>query len=624
MAPAPHRDVDPRGLPEITDGRTGCEFLVGHFIDAATLASAADFARENAIPVHRALLTLGWVSDVDYADALGRRLDVAVGGESSLALATCVGLPAGIAVMMQGKPAVALDAQSQTPVAIAEAVSVLRRQGHCVVLATCSTASGLATRPASAARLDEAISGLARRFPRLSAAQPLAPWQKIGGGTAGLALAASLLYSAPDTVRMLLLVLTVPFICIAVLRIVALFGLVREAGRGDQGAMPFASRTRTTRQHDASLPVYSILVPLVDEADVLPRLVQSLVALDYPAAKLDIMLILEESDAATRAAVEACDLPGNIRTVIVPPGGPRTKPKALNYALNLARGDYVVVYDAEDRPEPRQLRDALAQFCGHGPDLACVQARLNTYNPSVCFLTRQFTLEYSVLFDAVLPALERLRLPLPLGGTSNHFRIEALRSAGAWDPYNVTEDADLGIRLARLGLRTATIASTTWEEAPSNLGNWRRQRTRWLKGWMQTYLVHMRQPGRLWAELGMRSFIGLQVLMGSILISVLAHPLIYVLIGVEAWNGRFLTTPQTLFEICLAAVACCNLALGIASSMLVGVVAVIRRGRGRLAWQVLLMPAYWLLISAAGYRALIQLCRQPYLWEKTRHGGPNA
>ena len=205
-----------------------------------------------------------------------------------------------------------------------------------------------------------------------------------------------------------------------------------------------------------------------------------------------------------------------------------------------------------------------------------------------------------------------------------HFRIEALRRVGAWDPYNVTEDADLGIRLARFGFKTATIVSTTWEEAPSDLGNWWRQRTRWLKGWMQTYLVHMRQPGRLLAELGLRSFIGFQVLMGSILVSVLAHPLVYLLIAIEAWNGRFLTSPQTPLELFFAVVACFNLALGLASSILVGIVSVIRRGRTRLALQAFLMPAYWLLISAAGYRALVQLVRHPFLWEKTRHGGPNA
>jgi glycosyltransferase XagB len=180
--------------------------------------------------------------------------------------------------------------------------------------------------------------------------------------------------------------------------------------------------------------------------------------------------------------------------IVVPCGLPQTKPRALNYALCFARGSLLTIYDAEDIPDPRQLRRAAAAFAVLPQDTACLQAELVFDNANENWLTRQFTIEYAMLFGMILPALAAHRLPLPLGGTSNHFRIDALRRAGAWDAYNVTEDADLGIRLARLGFDTDTITSCTYEEANVSLRNWMRQRTRWMKGFLATWLVHMREP----------------------------------------------------------------------------------------------------------------------------------
>ena len=191
-----------------------------------------------------------------------------------------------------------------------------------------------------------------------------------------------------------------------------------------------------------------------------------------------------------------------MRIVTVPNGQPRTKPRALNYALQDARGTLVAVFDAEDIPDADQLRRAANAFIEGGPRLACVQARLAIYNADESFLSRQFALEYSALFSGLLPALGFLRLPLTLGGTSNHFRRDLLLKIGGWDPFNVTEDADLGIRLARFGYEVSVINSVTMEEAPASWRSWRGQRTRWIKGWIQTYLVHMRRPLRLWRDLG--------------------------------------------------------------------------------------------------------------------------
>lgn len=299
---------------------------------------------------------------------------------------------------------------------------------------------------------------------------------------------------------------------------------------------------------------------------------------------------------------------------------PRTKPKALNYALPLARGEFIVIYDAEDRPERDQLRRAYAAFQSGPPNLATVQARLNVYNPTTSWLTRQFTLEYSALFDGLLPTLDALRLPIPLGGTSNHFRASALKWLLAWDPFNVTEDADLGTRLARSGYRCSVIDSTTFEEAPARLGNWLRQRTRWIKGFLQTWLVHMRDPRALWRELGPRGFFAFQVTIGGTILSALVHPWFYVLLAGEILGGSLLALPTSFIGAPFWAIAWFSLVTGYAAAMALTLLAAHGRGLRRLMPQILLMPLYWLLISAAAYRALWQFATAPFKWEKTEHG----
>lgn len=242
---------------------------------------------------------------------------------------------------------------------------------------------------------------------------------------------------------------------------------------------------------------------------MLRQLLRALVCLDYPAEKLDIKLILEETDILMQRAVAGLTLPPHFDVIVVPAGTPTTKPRALNYALQFAHGTLLTIFDAEDVPEPRQLRLAADAFAVQAPDVACLQARLAFYNPNENWLTRQFTIEYAILFDLILPALAARRLPLPLGGTSNHFRTGALRQAGAWDAYNVTEDADLGIRLARLGCdRDHRVAHL--EEANTRLPNWMRQRARSMKGFLITWLVHMREPLRLLQEVGPAAFCAIQ------------------------------------------------------------------------------------------------------------------
>jgi cellulose synthase/poly-beta-1,6-N-acetylglucosamine synthase-like glycosyltransferase len=469
---------------------------------------------------------------------------------------------------------------------------------------------------AEAALIDGAIEGLWRADPAASARTGAETWQVlVAVSLVGLVLGG--VSVAPDVILpFVMAVLTLPFLCVVLLRSAAVLELLRPHHPRDARSRPAVP--------EAELPRYSALVPLYREAEILSDLVAGMAALDYPAAKLEVLIVLEAEDKETRAALADLDLPGNIRPVVVPDKGPRTKPKALNYALELVRSPYVVVYDAEDIPEPDQLRRALAAFADGGPDIACVQARLGIHNTRQGWLPRQFALEYASLFDAQLPSLQRLGLPIPLGGTSNHFRVDRLKEVGGWDPYNVTEDADLGFRLARGGYRTLTIASTTWEEAPIALGSWVRQRTRWLKGWMQTYLVHTRGGTRGRRARSCWSRVSLHVLIGGMLLSALVHPIVLAIMAWLSLHGDLLSPKSSPLERTLVWIGLANFGLGYMSAMLAAAIAAWRRGWRRLSLEAILMPAYWLLISFASYRALLQLITAPHLWEKTAHGHSRA
>ena len=235
---------------------------------------------------------------------------------------------------------------------------------------------------------------------------------------------------------------------------------------------------------DEECPIYSVIAPLRGEARVVNQLLSGIERLNYPADKLDVILVVEADDHETRNAITARSHRIPITVIPIPPTKPGTKPKALGVALPFARGEFTVIYDAEDRPERNQLRVALNAFRSTGNDLACVQARL-CMDTDTSWLAHYFTAEYAGHFDVFLPRLAALGLPIPLGGSSNHFRTETLRKVGGWDPYNVTEDADLGMRLARFGYRCGVIDSTTYEEAPTDVRRWLNQRSRWFKGWMR-------------------------------------------------------------------------------------------------------------------------------------------
>jgi cellulose synthase/poly-beta-1,6-N-acetylglucosamine synthase-like glycosyltransferase len=354
------------------------------------------------------------------------------------------------------------------------------------------------------------------------------------------------------------------------------------------------------------------------EANVVADLLENLGALDYPREKLEILLLLEEDDVETIAAARAAAPPENFTFVIVPDGMPKTKPKACNVGLFFARGELLVIYDAEDRPDPDQLKKAVVAFRKGDDRLVCVQAALNYWNDEENALTRMFTLEYSFWFDYMLPGLDALKLPIPLGGTSNHFRTDALRRLGGWDPFNVTEDADLGIRASALGYTVGVVNSTTYEEANRNRHNWVRQRSRWIKGYMQTLLVHLRQPLRLVRTAGLRQTLAFALLIGGTPFTFLITPPLFalfvlsLLVPVDALSRVF---PNWVMWVCLV-----NLLLGNAAMVYVSMMGAFKRRRYRLVPWAVLNPAYWLLHAIASYKALWQLITRPHYWEKTIHG----
>jgi cellulose synthase/poly-beta-1,6-N-acetylglucosamine synthase-like glycosyltransferase len=392
--------------------------------------------------------------------------------------------------------------------------------------------------------------------------------------------------------------------------------VVAGGGRSNNWNLEIDIAARNLREDE--LPIFTILVPMFREGKVLPRLAQSLRALDYPLGKLDIKIVLEASDTDTIEQARLLGLEGVFEVIRVPPSHPQTKPKACNFALGFARGEYLVIYDAEDQPEPDQLRKVVATFQRSDPEVACLQCRLNYFNASENWLSRMFTLDYSLWFDLILPGLEKLKIPIPLGGTSNHFKIKVLRELHAWDPFNVTEDADLGIRLSEKGYRVGVVDSTTYEEASCHVGNWIRQRSRWLKGYMQTLLVHTRRPLHLIRKTGLLGFVGFVFFIGGTVLSGLLNPLFWLLYLVWlllAVGGIDSVFPQYLLLISLT-----NLLAGNGAFIYLSMIAPLRRGWLSLIPYSLTAFAYWILISIAAYKALWQLVSNPFYWEKTHHG----
>jgi len=431
--------------------------------------------------------------------------------------------------------------------------------------------------------------------PFASARQPATFAQQTVGVMAAALLISGLVLAAEPTLSFLHYAFFAAFAVMALFRLAAAF-------------IPRKLDTAPTLA-DEALPTYTVICPLYREAGVVAELVSALERIDYPRDRLQVLITLEADDRDTQRAVASLKPPSFIQVLVAPPGTPKTKPRACNAALERARGELVVIYDAEDRPDPGQLREAAARFAAAPMSLACLQAPLRI-EPDERFLPAQFALEYALQFEVLQPALARFGIPFPLGGTSNHFRTAVLRRVGGWDPYNVTEDADLGFRLARGGYELGVLASPTWETAPLTMIEWLPQRTRWVKGYMQTFGVHTRGPNLLRAP----PFMALLSTTGVSIASAFAHG------PVAAWVLAALTfgiaagrTPPIAPED-LALLACGWGAAGVA-----GYVGLKRAGLKVRLRDLLLAPAYWPLQSIAAGHALVQLFTSPWHWDKTPH-----
>lgn len=373
---------------------------------------------------------------------------------------------------------------------------------------------------------------------------------------------------------------------------------------------------------DNQLPVYTVLLPVYNEPSIVHNLIAGVGRLEYPKDKLEILLLVEEDDIATRRAMATTELEA-VRLILVPNSQPKTKPKACNYGMATPglKGEMVTIYDAEDIPDPLQLRKAVVAFQQLPDNVGCLQARLGYFNEEQNLLTRWFSMEYDQWFGMTLPAVEAAGCVVPLGGTSNHMRTSVWRAIGGWDEFNVTEDADLGVRLARAGYRTRILDSVTLEEANSDVLNWIRQRSRWYKGYLQTMLVHLRHPAALWSQIGGKGILRLLNMTGAV-------PLVAVM-NLIFWSTMatwILGRPQFVemaFPTLTYYVYLTMYLVGAPLSVYLGLIVLQHLGKPHLWWAAILVPLYWVLQSIAAMKAILQLVTRPHFWEKTVHGLSN-
>jgi cellulose synthase/poly-beta-1,6-N-acetylglucosamine synthase-like glycosyltransferase len=456
------------------------------------------------------------------------------------------------------------------------------------------------------------VNGLCGAYPELSAERTLT----LTGRRVVAALGVGLVVALACVPLPSLIALNTVVIGVYVSTLVHRLVLFRRAVHAP--AMLRVSDDEARAVPEGELPNYSILVPAYREPTVIGSLLAAIDRFDYPRERLDVKVLLEADDDETAAAVADYEPGHHVEVIVVPNAGPRTKPKACNYGLCRARGEFVTIYDADDVPEPLQLRRAVVAFRTVPPEVACLQARLAFYNQGVNRLTRWFQLEYATWFSHFLPSLVEQDAPLPLGGTSNHFRRAALLAAGAWDAHNVTEDADLGVRMHRLGYRVRVLDSVTEEEANTDFVNWVQQRSRWHKGYLQTWLVHLRHPRRLHRELGTSGFVTFNLFVGGTPVLALVNPLLWLM---TIW--WFVSKPGwilALFPAPLYYVAVICLVFGNLTCIYLNVVTARLAGHDELVGTALLAPIYWLMMSVAAVKAAWQLASKPQFWEKTIHG----
>ncbi len=449
-----------------------------------------------------------------------------------------------------------------------------------------------------------------RGFPQATIV--LAPWQRAAGWAALALLVLWALFDWRQEFLVLNVVFTVFFLLSTIYRVMLI-----DAALTRPREIVLGPEDLREPPNGKEWPRYVVILPMYHEGDVVAKLVEGMRKLDYPADRLEVRLLIEEDDEETMSAAKALNLQPPFVITPIPVSQPRTKPKACNVGIQEGDFDYLVIYDAEDQPEPDQLKKAAVAFSRSPDNVACVQGKLCFYNSNHNLLTRLFTLDYSTWFGLCLPGLDAYDAPIPLGGTSNHFRWDVLREVGGWDEYNVTEDCDLGLRLFVRGWRTRVLESTTWEQACPTVRFWIPQRSRWVKGYAQTYLVHTRDLWTLTKQLGLRNSLHFHLLIGGSVFSQLICPFYWLL--VLLWLvfrpvGLSYFFPGPVFAMGSLCLFVGNFFFAYTSG-----IAGIRRGMGHLAKYALLMPFYWIMMSAGAWKGFLQLVTKPHHWEKTKH-----
>lgn len=607
------RGTFPSSSGRLTAGRplpVEIAFLASHGVPSVVLHYAAALAHRQGASADAVLIGEGLVGEETFYRALAAHLgafyldesaDLAPGGD--LAADAERGL-ARLADNAQGLRWLLAPRGEE----ISRLIGVARAaQGRPLFAIAAPSALGAALRRAHRRELADFAAHAAERAASGRGARQIARKTLVAGGLAGAALLAGLCaVLGPAASSFVAALLGLSFLANIFLRLAACRASFAEAAAAPDLA-------------DADLPVYTILVALYLEAPVARQLAKAIDRLNYPRAKLDVKFIVEPDDTETLRALRRHAPRAAHEIVTAPYGAPRTKPRALNAAMPFARGSLVVVFDAEDLPEPDQLRKAAALFAAAPERLGCLQACLSIDNFAQNWMTCLFAVDYAALFLVFNRGLAAVGLPFFLGGSSNHFRVEALREIGFWDAFNVTEDADLGLRLARAGYETRMFRSRTYEEAPANFSALLRQRTRWLKGWMQTAIVHGRDPSRLLRDLGaFRAGAVLATFAGGVL-GPLLSPFFAAFFFYQAADGKLLA-PETPAELAWSALSCGVPLLGLASLAWPIAVAV-KRERLALRWDALFWaPAWAIMLTLAAWRAFRELWLRPFHWEKTGHG----
>jgi glycosyltransferase XagB len=456
------------------------------------------------------------------------------------------------------------------------------------------------------------IFGLREIEPQGSATPTLIPAQKVILAVVLAIVVAAFVIAPLRALSLTMVVASAFYICFMIDRVFLFI-------RGTKGQSIMTISDEEARQvPDEELPIYTVLVPCYQETEIADRLVRGLGALEYPKSRLDVKLLLEADDDQTINAFLATEAASIAEVVLVPASEPRTKPKACNYGLLSARGEFVTIYDAEDIPDPLQLRRAVVAFERSPDDVACLQAKLAYHNDRQNMLTKWFTSEYDQWFGSFLVGLASTNSPIPLGGTSNHIRRDVLLEFGGWDAFNVTEDADLGFRLVRHGWRTGILDSTTLEEANSDPVNWVRQRSRWYKGYLQTYLVHVRSPLKLLRSVGWRAFLRMFEVTAGTPIAALLNVFFWGLTA--AWVVGAPNLIRQIFPAYSFYPAAISLVLGNTAMVYLGLIAARQAQKPHLMVACVLVPIYWVLMSVAACKGMFQLIVSPSYWEKTVHG----